>query len=69
MSDTPEETARKQQLLEEIWKLDEEMERQIAEQAYAYLNATYWKSPEVKDLAEDAVLGFLDFLFPEEGNE
>jgi hypothetical protein len=41
-------------------------EKQIAEQAYDYINKTYWKSPEDKALAEDAVLGFLDFLFPEE---
>ena len=42
-------------------------EEQIAEQAYAYLNKTYWKTPEDKAIAEDNVLGFLDFLFTDKG--
>jgi hypothetical protein len=29
VSDTPEETARKKQLLEELWQLDEEIEEQM----------------------------------------
>ena len=44
-------------------------EKEIAEQAYAYLNTTYWKSPEAKLLAEDAVLGFLDFMFADDKGE
>lgn len=38
-------------------------EQQIAQQAHAYINQTYWKSPEAKAIAEDLVLGFLDFMF------
>jgi hypothetical protein len=44
-------------------------EKEIAKQAYAYLDKTYWKSPEAKLLAEDAVLGFLDFMFANDEGE
>lgn len=44
-------------------------EEQIEEQAYAYLNDTYWKSPEDKTTAKDVLLGFLDFMFASSGGE
>jgi hypothetical protein len=40
-------------------------ETQIAEQAYAFIRQTYWKTPQDKEIAEDVVMMFLDFMFSE----